>query len=269
MYSCWNCRTLTLIVSQEFMGWVMHLQQSISFPPASFRCFESNSKTNPKHPQSLLSFGDLDFWALSPDNLSRKAATKEWISKKWQKSNLRKQTAQRERHNQQLLKGSWCHCMISEMNLLICRNFFPLIVKFWYQNSNIIHMKSCMISVKSEHDWFMWRGIAAQKRTEPNSSKRSKKDSVLLCLQINSQVKTWKLSLRPLKDWVHSTEGPQVDNGGVHVSHSYYSWFFTKRTTSWIPVPPDPTAGLRQHCSSPPAAGTRLLHPCRLPQAFS
>lgn len=63
LYSSWNCRTLTLIItSQEFMGWMMHLQQSILFPQASFRGFKSKSKTNLKHPKSLVSFGDPGFW---------------------------------------------------------------------------------------------------------------------------------------------------------------------------------------------------------------
>lgn len=43
------------------MAWMMHLQQSIPFPQASFKCFESKSKSNLKHPKSLLSSGDPDF----------------------------------------------------------------------------------------------------------------------------------------------------------------------------------------------------------------
>lgn len=48
------------------MGWMntyiyKHLQQSILFLQASFRCFKSKSKTKLKHPKSLVSFGDPDF----------------------------------------------------------------------------------------------------------------------------------------------------------------------------------------------------------------
>lgn len=129
--------------------------------------------------------------------------------------------------------------MISEMNLLICRQFFPFIIKFWYQDLNIIHMK-WLHDLSAVRTWLIYVKMNISKeKNRTKLFKKSKKDSVLLCLQIISQVKTWKLPLRPLKDLVHSTEGPQVDNGGVHVSHSYYSCFFTKRTTSQIPVPPN------------------------------
>lgn len=128
--------------------------------------------------------------------------------------------------------------MISGLNLLICRFFFPIsnqiLIRIW----TLYLWNDRMISVQSEHGWFMWRGIAAQKRTEPKSSKRSKKDSVHLCLQITSQVKTWKLSLRPFKDLVPAQKVLRWTRVESMFLIHIIPVFFRKRTTSWIPVPP-------------------------------
>lgn len=62
--SCWNCRTLTLIITTQRgngLDDAVTTEGAFFFTQASLRCFESKSKTNTKNPKSLFSFGDPDF----------------------------------------------------------------------------------------------------------------------------------------------------------------------------------------------------------------
>lgn len=149
------------------------------------------------------------------------------------------------------------------MNLLICRKDFPFLIEFWYQDLNFIYMNWLHI-LRAVITWLVY--VKGNSSTEKNRTKPfSKKDYVLLCFQITSQVKTWKLSLRSFKDLV--------------LGRTMVEFMFLIHI---IPVFPPreqlhprsqfhqsaPTAGLRHRYSFSPAVGTRLLHPCRYHKLF-